>query len=135
MTNSIEEVIRIVQSERPHFVIAVPPTDNRRMLVMKGTMRRFLTKGAREYIKEYAKLRPLVPKPPVVLCYKAYFRREWRDKLKTKKYQDPANIIKCMLDALYKDDDQVYPWCFPPGVDKDEPRVELWIKKLWMKNI
>lgn len=114
------EVIKMIEEGEPTVTIAVPPSDNKR-LIWQSKLRRFiLSNEARKFRDEYSQLRPMMPEPPCILAYKIYKKRE----------RDSSNIVKLMLDTLYKEDKQVYPWCLPPDVDKKEPRVDIWIHRL-----
>ena len=62
-----------------------------------------------------------IPTAPAFLLYKCYLNRKSRD---------AQNCQKALLDALYKNDNQVYPMTLPPEVDKANPRVECWIVKI-----
>jgi len=114
----VQNLIEACDLISPKFTVAIPPSDNVRLSVgRKG--QKFLSKKAKEYINEYSKLRPLVPKPPCILIYKVYFKKGGHKR-------DPSNITKVMLDALFLEDVEVYPWCMPPGMDNENPRVDLW---------
>lgn len=132
---AVRQLLRDLGETKPRLTVRVPPSDNRRLVPIgiphpKGRInvrgkryqvRLVPTKEAREYKQVYKQLRLIVPKPPVIVLYQAHFKDRRRD---------AANIQKVLVDALYEDDNGVYPWCIPGEPNKEKPHVDLWFVEL-----
>ena len=82
------------------------------MMVTSAKVKRY--RKAVEALIDLEKL----PRPPCYVLYRCYLKDRMRD---------AQNCQKTLIDALYKQDRRVYPWCLPEEVDKENPHVEVWI--------
>ena len=99
--------------------LPLPPSDNEKVHWRKAYEK---LKVFREDVQVILLTKKVpIPTAPVILLYKCYLNRSDRD---------PQNCQKALLDALYKQDKNVYPWTLVPEVDKKNPRVEVWIVKI-----
>lgn len=106
---------------------AIPPSDNRRktrnphtgQIVTSGDIAKFKS----HVFGAISAANIILPKPPVVVLYRMYF--------KTKHRRDNANGGKALIDALYSQDYDVVGWALPYHYhDKVDPRTEVWIVEI-----
>ena len=100
--------------------LPLPPSDNERVHWRKAYEKLKLYKEEVGVVL-LASANTSLPLPPVILLYKCYLNRASRD---------AQNCQKALVDALYRQDKEAYPWCLPPEVDKKNPRVEVWLIKI-----
>ncbi len=104
------------------LTLPVPRSDNQRKVQNKrGQM---VTAGwVADYRKAVGIMVKKVPETPTIVLYRVFFARRGID---------AHNVQKTLLDAIFGQDgdNEAYPWCLPPGIDKENPRVEVWLVSL-----
>jgi len=128
----LTEVLRLVILEMidvlpPDLVIpAVPPSVNiamrgqagqRKYGIEKKLFKSHVWAALRADSSPPSNVSPLAH-PPCVVLFRVFFA--------TNREHDQQNCEKAITDALYEDDSKVLPWPLFGGVDKKNPRTEIW---------
>ncbi len=121
ITSALDKVVSAWHRQDFVYIeyLPLPPSDNQKV---KWRQAYEALKAYKEDVQKIIAAEKVeLPDPPAFLLYKCYLNRKDRD---------AGNCQKALLDALYRNDNQVYPMCLPPEVDKKDPRVEVWIVKI-----
>lgn len=122
-------IVRAVigQDTDPDMILPiVPPSDNKRKT--RTPQGRIVTNSpVKKFRKDVSNIlgNRRLPAPPVVVLYRVFFKNARRD---------GQNCQKVLIDALYPQDKKVQPWALQSGVDKKNPRTELWFVDYTMET-
>ena len=127
--NVVQEMVNDFKSYAPlpSAVMPLPPSDNKRLQpgrvrgkwrLIKSTEYSGFIEGAR--LEMWSKLDApwkVTTDYRCVLVVKPFYpNRKW----------DAGNVKKAVEDVLFAQDKDVLTWIMPPGLDKEQPRVEVW---------